>query len=90
MNLVDLFAILPYFVNFIVDHLSGQHHVYHHQLAHELVDILNVQSVCSWWLRIWVGFIFMLVIPLSDGSAWADGNLAEPAMRPGKMVELRN
>ena len=28
MNLVDLFAILPYFVNFIVDHLSGRHHVF--------------------------------------------------------------
>ena len=25
MNLVDLFAILPYFVNFIVDHLSEFH-----------------------------------------------------------------
>ena len=24
MNLVDLFAVLPYFINFIVDHLSGQ------------------------------------------------------------------
>ena len=25
MNLVDLFAILPYFINFIVDHLSEFH-----------------------------------------------------------------